>query len=183
MSAHATQSRDPQPAAAAPAASAWSALRHPVFRAIWIATVASNIGTWMQDVGSAWFSGDESAKGAIAPRQLADLAVLSGDYFNVPEDQIKRLESVLTVVGGKVVYAAGDFAQHDPGAPPVLPEWSPVAHYGGYQNPSLSSAAFHGGPVACAHGSAGRERDGIGTFGLASLAEGFLGAGCSCWAF
>src|SRR5437588_11837677 len=35
-------------------ASAWSPLREPVFRALWIATVVSNIGSWMQDVGEAW---------------------------------------------------------------------------------------------------------------------------------
>ena len=35
-------------------ASAWSPLRESVFRALWIATVVSNIGTWMQDVGEAW---------------------------------------------------------------------------------------------------------------------------------
>jgi MFS family permease len=34
--------------------STWSALRHPVYRNIWIATIASNIGTWMQDVANAW---------------------------------------------------------------------------------------------------------------------------------
>jgi MFS family permease len=36
------------------AASAWSPLRESVFRALWIATVVSNIGTWMQDVGESW---------------------------------------------------------------------------------------------------------------------------------
>src|SRR5438874_6335525 len=35
-------------------ASAWSPLRESVFRALWIATVVSNIGSWMQDVGGAW---------------------------------------------------------------------------------------------------------------------------------
>ena len=55
-------------------------------------------------VGSAWFSGEEDKKGAIAPGQLADLAVLSADYFSVPEEEIKGIESVLTLVGGKVVY-------------------------------------------------------------------------------
>ena len=45
-----------------------------------------------------------SKKGAIVPGQLADLAVLSADYFSVPEEEIKGIESVLTMVGGKVVY-------------------------------------------------------------------------------
>lgn len=34
--------------------SAWSPLRQPLFRALWIAAVASNIGTWMQNVGGVW---------------------------------------------------------------------------------------------------------------------------------
>jgi hypothetical protein len=40
---------------------------------------------------------------------------------------------VLTIVGGKPVYAAEEFAELAPPLPPVLPEWSPVAAYGGYQ--------------------------------------------------
>ena len=93
-------------------------------------------------VGSAWFSGDETKKGAIVPGQLADLAVLSDDYFSVPEDKIKELESVLTVVDGRVVYAAAEFSQHSP-PPPVLPAWSPVNVHGGYyrQNTGNDRAA------------------------------------------
>src|SRR3989454_12318723 len=34
--------------------SPWSPLRQRVFRALWIASVASNVGTWMQNVGAAW---------------------------------------------------------------------------------------------------------------------------------
>lgn len=37
-----------------PKTSPWSPLRHPVFRALWIATLASNVGTWLQSVGAAW---------------------------------------------------------------------------------------------------------------------------------
>src|SRR5580700_7816367 len=83
-------------------------------------------------VGSSWFSTEEGAKGSIVPGQLADLAVLSADYFSIPNDEIKQLESVLTVVGGKPVYAAEEFAELAPPLPPVLPEWSPVAAFGGY---------------------------------------------------
>src|SRR5262249_4216487 len=68
-------------------------------------------------VGSAWFSSDENRKGAITAGQLADLAVLSADYFSIPEEDIKQLESVLTVVDGKVVYASEEFANL---APPPL---------------------------------------------------------------
>src|ERR1700728_3251490 len=78
-------------------------------------------------VGSSWFSTEESAKGSIAPGPLADLAVLSDDYFSIADEEIKHLESVLTIVGGKPVYAAEEFRKLDPAIPPVLPEWSPVA--------------------------------------------------------
>lgn len=86
-------------------------------------------------VGSAWFSQEESVKGRIAPGQYADFAVLTDDFFSVPEERIKTLESALTVVGGKVVYAATPFQSvAPPSLPPVSPAWSPVAHFGGYQN-------------------------------------------------
>jgi predicted amidohydrolase YtcJ len=85
-------------------------------------------------VGSAWFSGEEEMKGRVAPGQLADFAILSADYLTVPEEQIRRIESVLTVTGGDVVYSAGPFATFalEP-LPPVSPAWSPVAAFGGYQ--------------------------------------------------
>jgi predicted amidohydrolase YtcJ len=84
-------------------------------------------------VGSSWFSTEEGKKGSIAPGQLADLAVLSADYFSIPDEEIKRLESVLTLVGGKVVYAAGEFSKLAPPPLPISPDWSPVKHHGGYQ--------------------------------------------------
>ena len=60
--------------------------------------------------GSAWFSFDEAKLGSIQPGKLADLIVLTADYLTVPEDQIKDLTSVLTIVGGRPVYAAAEFA-------------------------------------------------------------------------
>ena len=87
-------------------------------------------------VGSAWFSGEEDKKGSIEVGKLADLAVLSADYFSVPEEEIKRIESVLTVVGGKVVYGAGEFERLAPPPLPVSPDWSPVKAYGGYHRRS-----------------------------------------------
>src|ERR1700757_269849 len=92
-------------------------------------------------VGSSWFSTEDGAKGSIVPGQLADLAVLSEDYFSIPDEEIKQLESVLTIVGGKPVYAAEEFAELAPPLPPVLPEWSPVAAYGGYFKPATAPAA------------------------------------------
>lgn len=80
--------------------------------------------------GSAWFSQEEDVKGKIAEGMYADFAILSDDYFSVPEEEIKTLESVLTVTGGNVVYAADSFAEFAPEAlPAVSPEWSPVVTY------------------------------------------------------
>ena len=62
-------------------------------------------------IGSAWFSFDENKRGSLEPGKLADLAVLSKDYLTVPLDQISSIESLLTMVGGKIVYAAGPYAQ------------------------------------------------------------------------
>ena len=83
-------------------------------------------------VGSAWFSGEDGIKGRIAPGQFADLTVLSEDYFSVAEEDIKHIESVLTMVDGRTTYATAEFSQLDPQLPEVSPAWSPVAHFGGY---------------------------------------------------
>jgi predicted amidohydrolase YtcJ len=64
-------------------------------------------------IGSAWFSHDENKLGSLEPGKLADLAVLTKDYMTVPAEEIGTLESLLTMVGGKVVYAAGPFAQQE----------------------------------------------------------------------
>ena len=85
---------------------------------------------------AAWFSNQEGNKGSIVPGQLADLAVLSEDYFSVPADRIKHLESVLTIVDGKPVYATEEFSNLSPPLLPVSPDWSPVKHFGGYHNDS-----------------------------------------------
>jgi predicted amidohydrolase YtcJ len=63
--------------------------------------------------GSAWFSFDEKARGSLAAGQLADLAVLSQDYLTVPTEEIGGIVSLLTMVGGRVVYADGPFAAYD----------------------------------------------------------------------
>jgi predicted amidohydrolase YtcJ len=55
-------------------------------------------------MGSAWFSHDDDVRGSLEQGKLADLAVLSADYLTVPVDQIGELESVLTMVGGKIVW-------------------------------------------------------------------------------
>lgn len=83
--------------------------------------------------GSAWVSQEEDVKGTLAKGMFADFALLSEDYFEVPEERIPELQSVLTVVGGKVVYGAEDFAKWTPDLPEPIPSWSPVRYYGGYQ--------------------------------------------------
>lgn len=122
--------------------------------------------------GSPWFSREEGVKGQIVAGQFADLAILSDDYFSVPAEQIRAIESVLTVTGERVVHAAAAFAEHAPPPIPVLPEWSPVGKFGGHWRVAAgeSMPPF---PVCCPHGlaSAPLGRDGLG------------GAGCSCWAF
>ena len=85
-------------------------------------------------VGSAWFTGEEEVKGKLAPGQYADFAVLSDDFFTMDEEAIKRMESVMTVVNGEPVYATGEFEKYDPEMPEIVPAWSPVKYYGGYQN-------------------------------------------------
>ena len=86
-------------------------------------------------VGSAWFSGEEGVKGRISTGQFADFAVLSADYFSVSPEDIKKIESLLTVVGGDIVYGAADYASLAPQPPPVTPAWSPVTRFGGYYRP------------------------------------------------
>jgi predicted amidohydrolase YtcJ len=94
-------------------------------------------------IGGSWFSGEDGKKGMIAPGQLADLAVLSADYLSVPEEEIKGIESLLTVVGGNIVYGAGEFGSMAPPPLPVSPDWSPVGVYGGYHNASGAKIATH----------------------------------------
>jgi predicted amidohydrolase YtcJ len=97
----------------------------------------------LMTAGSAWFSGEDAEKGTLEVGKLADFALLSADYLSVPEEEIRGLESLLTVVGGKVVHGAGDYAPLAPPLPPVSPAWSPVAAYGGYGEslPAPTSAA------------------------------------------
>ena len=133
-------------------------------------------------LGSAWFSGEETIKGAIIPGYLADVAVLSADYFSVPDEAIKGIESVLTIVGGRVVYGVGEFAQLAPPALPVLPDWSPVKTYGGYHARGGETNAQAG--ISCCTGSS------LHRF-LLNLRESiarpqprpWLGFGCDCFSF
>jgi hypothetical protein len=83
-------------------------------------------------LGSAALTGEANVKGAIKAGQLADLAILTADYLAVPEDDIPQIESVLTLLGGKIVYGKGAYEKLAPPALPVSPPWSPAAVYNGW---------------------------------------------------
>jgi predicted amidohydrolase YtcJ len=86
---------------------------------------------WTESV--TWFSNEEGKKGRIQIGQFADMVVPDRDDFSCVEDEIADTTSDLTLVGGKIVYGAGDFASLDEGAnPPAMPDWSPVRSFGGY---------------------------------------------------
>jgi len=86
---------------------------------------------WTESV--TWFSNEEGKKGRIQVGQLADLIVPDRDYFSCAEEEIADTASLLTIVGGKVVYGVGDFASFDQAElPPAMPDWSPVRTFGGY---------------------------------------------------
>lgn len=135
--------------------------------------------------GSAWFSGEQAAKGTLAPGRHADLAVLSADYLTVPEDSIRDIVSVLTILGGRPVHGEGPFAGLAPPLPPPSPDWSPAR----------VSAAERGGAPAARHARACHEscRHGCGVHGHdhgiawttplpVSDRGAFWGAvGCSCF--
>lgn len=87
----------------------------------------------MYTSAGAVLSGEGDKKGRIAVGQYADLAVLSADFFSVPVNEISRIESLLTIVGGKVVYGANEYDGADEPLPAISPAWSSIAHYGGYQ--------------------------------------------------
>jgi predicted amidohydrolase YtcJ len=132
-------------------------------------------------MGSSWFSTENGTKGALAPGQLADFAVLSADYFSIPEEEIKQLESVLTVVGGKVVYATAEFSRLAPPVLPVSPGWSPIKHYGGYAKPSDHAlGASHS--AVCTHLPSHTRR--AKSWHLPVLGDlGLWELGCDCFAF
>ena len=70
---------------------------------------------------NAWFTREEGKKGAIRAGQLADVAVLTADYMTVPDTEIRHLASVLTLVGGNVVYGEGPFARSRRPCPRPVP--------------------------------------------------------------
>jgi predicted amidohydrolase YtcJ len=133
--------------------------------------------------GSSWFSNENGTKGAIFEGQLADMVVLSDDYFAVSEEQIKGIESVLTIVGGKVVHATDEFSEHNPPALPVLPEWSPIKAFGGYGAPLDARKAARAGVPMPQHARGNHHNCSDMATTARSLFAGFWGSGCDCFAF
>lgn len=72
-------------------------------------------------------NGRHSGADTLAPGKYADLAVLSADYMRVPPEEIRRINSVLTVVGGRIVHGEGDYVDLAPPPPPASPSWSPIS--------------------------------------------------------
>jgi predicted amidohydrolase YtcJ len=58
---------------------------------------------------SAFMANEDDKRGTLEPGKFADLAVLSADYLTAPVKEIGKIRSVLTMVGGKVVYASSPF--------------------------------------------------------------------------
>src|SRR5258708_10024427 len=113
-------------------------------------------------MGSSWFSAEDGKKGALAPGQLADLAILSADYLSIPDEEIMQLESLLTIVGGEVVFASNEYCEL--AAPPlhVSPDWPPVKEYGGYPRPSAETVAMSASRSASAAGEKRRHLSRLG---------------------
>jgi predicted amidohydrolase YtcJ len=147
---------------------------------------------WTENV--TWFSNEEGKKGRIQVGQFADLIVPDRDYFTCADDEIADTMSDLTIVGGKVVYSAGDFARYDEGGPPpAMPEWSPVRSFGGYA--AWGDAEGAGQPALrrklavscdCANACNIHGHDHVSAWSrklpIADL-KSFWGAlGCACWA-
>nr|WP_315429724.1 amidohydrolase [uncultured Albidiferax sp.] len=146
---------------------------------------------WTENV--TWFSNEVGKKGRIEVGQFADLVVPDRDFFACAESDIADTTALLTIVGGKVVYGAGDFAAHDDSPlPPAMPDWSPVRRFGGYagwgEQGAPLQAVMRQAAAACAcandcnvhghqHATAWSSK-----LPIADL-KSFWGAlGCACWA-
>jgi predicted amidohydrolase YtcJ len=138
-----------------------------------------------------WFSNEEGRKGRIKAGQLADLIVPSRDYYACSEDEISGITSDLSIVGGRIVYGAGDFRKLDPPIPVAMPDWSPVRTYGGYGAWGSGSTASQVAtqPARCCSFDHGCKVHGTGHAAVRSAGlpvddlKSFWGAlGCACWA-
>jgi predicted amidohydrolase YtcJ len=143
---------------------------------------------WTENV--TWFSNEEGKKGRIEVGQFADLIVPDRDFFSCAEDEIAGTTSLLTVVGGRIVYGTGDFAALDVPLPPAMPDWSPVRSFGGYaawgddSQKQLRQATAQSCDCASSCGVHGHDHASAWAGGLpVSDLKSFWGTlGCACWA-
>ena len=137
---------------------------------------------WTENV--TWFSNEENQKGRIEVGQLADLIVPDRDYFTCPESEIADTTSLLTMVGGKVVYGAGDFQEFEEvRVPGAMPNWSPVRKFGGYAGWAMreSATAIPAAQQRC--GITEHLHPAVGSTSAGADLQAFWGpTGCACWA-
>lgn len=139
--------------------------------------------------GSAWFSGEDDVKGTLSPGKYADLAVLSADYMTVAPQEIRRINAVMTLLGGQVVYGEGEYGDLSPPIPPASPSWSPVNGV-----PSPAQRADGGGEIRHARSCHDGCGNSCGIHGhdhaiawskplpVADMASFWGALGCSCFA-
>jgi predicted amidohydrolase YtcJ len=144
---------------------------------------------WTENV--TWFSNEEGRKGRIEVGQFADLIVPDRDFFACAESEIVDITSELTVVGGRIVYGAGDFEGLDDAAPPpAMPDWSPVRNFGGYGNwagvdkKALRVHAMNacGCDNACTLHGHDHARAWSARIPVSDLGSFWGALGCACWA-
>ena len=150
---------------------------------------------WTEKV--TWFSNEEGKKGQIAVGQFADLIVPDRDFFACAEDEIAQTTSELTIVGGRVVYGAGEFGPLDDSAPPpAMPDWSPVRRFGGFaawkdaagsrgegeSTLQQVAAAACGCSTACSVHGHSHARAWSGNAPASDLSAFWGALGCACWA-
>ncbi|WNG19626.1 amidohydrolase family protein [Cystobacter fuscus] len=142
--------------------------------------------------GSAWLSHEQDRKGLLKVGQYADFALLSSDFLHVPEEAIKDITSVLTVVGGKVVHGGGDFGPLAPSLPKPMPDWSPVSRFGGYQGGTQAQARAmfaraqghsHSHGTSCAVHGHGKDHAAHHPTPGGGLRDFWGALGCLCYAF
>lgn len=146
---------------------------------------AAALRLWTSD--SAWFANSTGRKGMIKRGHLADFIVPSADYFAVHEDDIRFLVSDLTVLGGHVVHADGDFSEMAPKPIKASPSWSPVEREGGYKvekevHDALEEVRRAGHGCTCCSGVIGGTEPAWVKripYGDESLFWGSIG--CNCW--
>jgi predicted amidohydrolase YtcJ len=145
---------------------------------------------WTENV--TWFSNEEGKKGRIQVGQFADLIVPDRDFFACAESEIADITSELTMVGGRIVYGAGDFKTLDDGAPPsAMPDWSPArrfAGYGAWAEPGRAQASRTNAMQRCgctnACGVHGHDhaRAWSSRIPVSDLTSFWGALGCACWA-